>query len=292
MDLRDLQIFQMLSKTLNFAQTAELCAASPSTVTRCIQRLETELKTDLFQRTTQSVQLTTAGLRLQSFANEWIDNWNQLKLELQDLNNTLQGQLKVFCSVTASYLILPNIITLFQKTYPKVELKLETGDSALAVGRVISKRSDFSIAARPDSDYINIEYKTLIDIPLVFIAPKEHKFNLLDFAKIPVIYPEQGMLKKRIDEWFATKNIKPNIYAEVAGHEAIVSMVALGCGISVVPKAVVEQSPVSANIEILNLKPDLKPFNVSLCVNKTRLNEKIIEAFWNMVDTINVIDNS
>ena len=100
------------------------------------------------------------------------------------------------------------------------------------------------------------------------------------------------MLKKRIDEWFATKNIKPNIYAEVAGHEAIVSMVALGCGISVVPKAVVEQSPVSANIEILNLKPDLKPFNVSLCVNKTRLNEKIIEAFWNMVDTINVIDNS
>jgi LysR family positive regulator for ilvC len=292
MELRDLQSFLILSSNLNFAQTADICAASPSTITRRIQRLEKELKCELFIRDTQNVQLTTAGIRLKAFASEFIENWNSLKFEFQYLNNTLQGQLKVFCSVTASYLILPNIISLFQKTYPNVELKLETGDSALAVGRVLSKRSDFSIAARPDKEYSNLEYKTLINIPLVFIAPKEHHFNLMDLSRIPIIYPEHGMLRKRVDEWFQAKQIKPNIYAEVAGHEAIVSMVALGCGISIVPKAVVEQSPVSNNIEILNLKPELKPFNVSLCVNKNRFNEKIIEAFWNIVDSINVMDNN
>lgn len=289
-DIRDLQCFLVLSNTLNFAQTADLCAASPSTITRCIQRLEKELKCELFIRDTQNVKLTIAGMRMKSFANDWIEKWNSLKLELQSMNKTIQGQLKVFCSVTASYLILPNIIRLFQKAYPNVELKLETGDSALAVGRVLSKRSDFSIAARPDSEYINLEYKTLINIPLVFIAPKEHRFNLNELAQVPVIYPEQGMLKKRFDEWYSIKSIKPNIYAEVAGHEAIVSMVALGCGISIVPKAVVEQSPVHNSVEILSIKPDLKPFNVSLCVNKTRLNEKIIDAFWNMIDNINVTE--
>ena len=171
MELRDLQSFLILSSNLNFAQTADICAASPSTITRRIQRLEKELKCELFIRDTQNVQLTTAGIRLKAFASEFIENWNSLKFEFQYLNNTLQGQLKVFCSVTASYLILPNIISLFQKTYPNVELKLETGDSALAVGRVLSKRSDFSIAARPDKEYSNLEYKTLINIPLVFIAP-------------------------------------------------------------------------------------------------------------------------
>ena len=117
----------------------------------------------------------------------------------------------------------------------------------------------------------------------------------LQVAAYPVIgeYPDKDQqICHGSDEWFQAKQIKPNIYAEVAGHEAIVSMVALGCGISIVPKAVVEQSPVSNNIEILNLKPELKPFNVSLCVNKNRFNEKIIEAFWNIVDSINVMDNN
>lgn len=44
----------------------------------------------------------------------------------------------------------------------------------------------------------------------------------------PIIIPEEGLLKERLNLWFNEQGIKPNIYAEVKGNEAIVSMVSLG----------------------------------------------------------------
>ena len=46
-----------------------------------------------------------------------------------------------------------------------------------------------------------------------------------------MIVSEHGLARKRIDAWIKKKRIQPNIYAQVAGNEVILSMVGLGCGI-------------------------------------------------------------
>ena len=60
-------------------------------------------------------------------------------------------------------------------------------------------------------------------------------------------------------------SIKPNIYASVSGHEAIVSMVGLGFGVGLVPELVINNSPLKDKIQILNVEPALQPFAIGLC---------------------------
>ncbi|RJX28067.1 MAG: HTH-type transcriptional activator IlvY, partial [Desulfurivibrio sp.] len=54
---------------------------------------------------------------------------------------------------------------------------------------------------------------------------------------------ERGLGRRRLDKWFQERGITPNIYAQVAGNEAIITMVGLGCGIGVVPQLVLDKSP-------------------------------------------------
>ena len=53
-----------------------------------------------------------------------------------------------------------------------------------------------------------------------------------------MILSETGLARERFDAWCHTRGIKPRLYAQVAGNEAIVSMVGLGFGIGVVPQIV------------------------------------------------------
>ena len=94
--------------------------------------------------------------------------------------------------------------------------------------------------------------------------------------------PEHGPSRQRIDLWFKQQKItSPRIYATVAGHEAIVSMVALGCGVALLPKVVMENSPERVRERITEWSTNLmEPFDVGICVQKRRLSEKIISAFW------------
>ncbi|WP_037389179.1 HTH-type transcriptional activator IlvY [Serratia symbiotica] len=71
----------------------------------------------------------------------------------------------------------------------------------------------------------------------------------------------------------------------VGGHEAIVSMVALGCGIALIPSVVVDNSPepVRQRISPLENVSMVAPFELGVCVQKKRLSDPLINAFWRLL---------
>ena len=292
MDLRNLELFLHLADSLHFARTADAMAVSPSTLSRAIQRLEQEIGCPLFERDNRSVALTPAGLRLRDFGAHLVDDWQKLRHELRHSDEPLQGRLRVFCSVTASYFLLPDILGRFRARYPQLEIRLETGDPALAVDRVLADEAEMAIAARPDALPGKLHFISLRVVPLVFIAPRAPspinrwlRDDQPDWEHLPVILSEQGLARKRCDQWFRNKGISPNLYAEVAGNEAIVSMVALGCGVGVVPAAVIDHCPLGDKVRQLTVQPALKPFDVGLCVQRRRLDEPPIRAFWELASS-------
>ena len=98
-----------------------------------------------------------------------------------------------------------------------------------------------------------------------------------------MILSEEGLARKRVDRWFRNKKIKPLIYAQVAGHEAIVSMVSLGFGVGVVPKIVLDNSPLAANVRILPVTPMLEDYHVGLCALEKKLKNPLIHALWSQL---------
>ena len=185
--------------------------------------------------------------------------------------------------MTASYSFLYNILHDFRQQYPLVEIKLHTGDPDRAITHILSGKEDIAISARPEKLPANLAFGKIAVSPLVFIAP-ESGFTIpesdQDWRHTPMILSEQGVARQRVNKWFTEKHIQPQIYAQVAGNEAIVSMVSLGFGIGVVPKIVLDNSPLAERVQILDMPNQLQPYDVGLCVQEKKLKNPVLQAFW------------
>ena len=251
MDIRSAQLFLHLASSLNYARTSEQMFVSPSTLTRVIQRLEEELGSSLFERDNRKVKLTTAGSRFQRFVRLWLDEWHQLQLDLQLASSELSGTLRIYCTVTASYSHLPALLDKFRLHCPKAEIQLSTGDAAQAIDRIKQDEADVAIAARPEQLPTTMYFQSIASLPVRLIAPViPCRVNDLlanpqvNWNEVPLILPEHGPARSRFDRWLKDCNINPAVVAKVDGHEALVSMVALGSGVSIVPDPVLQHSPV------------------------------------------------
>jgi len=294
MEIRELQLYLNLCKSLHFGKTSRELHVSPSSLTRTIQKLEHEIGASLFDRDNRTVTSTVAGIRFREYAIQALENWFELKRELQQTSDQLSGKLSIFCSVTASYSFLHELLDQFRARYPSVEIQLRTGDTAATIQRILDEEEDVGIAARPDSLPDKLCFRAISQSPLVFIAPLTacplreliddslQSGTVLPWQRIPLVLSESGLARTRVNLWFRDRQISPNIYAQVSGNEAIVSMVSLGFGVGVVPLLVVENSPIGSKVEILQVEPQLKPFSIGLCIMRRKLNSPLIKAFWDL----------
>ncbi len=291
MDIKSLKMFQHLARSLHFAQSAQAHFVSPSTLSRSIQRLEEELGCSLLHRDNRSVQLTDAGKKFLTYADNQLEQWQQLQQELNQQQLQLTGKLHIYCSVTAAYSHLPPLLDKFRQSHPLVEIMLTTGDAADALAQVQQQTVNIAIAANPDNLAKSLFFQPIAEIPLAVIAPtipcKVQQLveqPELYWPNIPIILPEHGPARKRFEHWYRQKQQgKANIYATVSGHEALVSMVALGCGVGISPKVVVENSPVKDRVQYLQNVGDIAPFELGVCCLKSKQEQALIKAFLSTI---------
>lgn len=292
MNLKTLTQFLALARTLHFGQASEACNISLSTLSRNVRQLEDELGVSLFERDNRSVALSAKGLQFEIYAREAMANWHRIRQELADTGDPLHGELSIYCSVTASQSVLYDLLNRFRPHYPGIDIKLHTGDPEHAIARVLAGEEDISIAAYPGRLSRSMAFKPAVVSPLLFIAPAElsdadipASAPLLasEWARVPMILSEGGILRSRVDAWFKSLQVTPRIYAQVAGNEAIVSMVSLGLGVGVVPKIVLDNSPMAERIRILDVKPELEAYDVGLFALKKGLHNPLIKAFWSVL---------
>ncbi len=291
MDSQSLKLFQHLANSLHFGKTASAYHLSPSTLSRTIQRLEDELGSQLLIRDNRSVLLTSEGKKFLTYADQQISQFESLKQSLNSSQEELSGSLNIYCSVTASYSYLPPLLEKFRQAHPNIDINLDTGDAADGIDQIKNQRVDLAIAARPDDLASSIHFQIIATVPLAIVAPNINcsvkqawQAEAIDWADLPIILPEHGVARKRFEQWFRQKySGRPNVYAQVSGQEALVSMVALGCGIGLSPIVVVDNSPVKDRIQILS-DTSIAPFDLGLCCFKKKLSDPIVAEFMAMAN--------
>ncbi len=291
MDLDSLKLFLHLSETLHFGKTSRECFITPSGLSRIIQRLEKETGQQLFIRDNRRVLITPAGRLFKEYASDALNRWRLFRERTTE--EELQGEINIYCSVTAAYGVLHGILDRFRAEYPKVHIKLKTGEESRAVRMLQDRAADISVAARPDMLPDDIDFLEHSVTPLLFIAPEcgcyasdRLKTDWRSWWDLPLILPEQGLARERVEDMFRVKMKKMNVYADVSGNEAIIAMVSLGCGIGVVPGLVLDQSPLKDGIRVLEIKPALKPYRVGFCTRKTGIVPAPVRVFWEICGSL------
>ncbi|RXJ73072.1 HTH-type transcriptional activator IlvY [Veronia nyctiphanis] len=289
MHIKNLQYFLHLCDSQSFSKTATSMHISPSALSRIIQRLEEDVGQQLLIRTNRHVSLTAAGKQLAPVAMQIVTEWQTAVSAIREEDPSLKGKLTVFCSVTASYSHLPDLLNRFRQNYPQIEIQLQTGDPAQSISHIMDDTADIAISAKPGQLPADLYFKVWDKVSMSVIAPSIGS-NVPGFSRagvewdtVPLILPESGRARENANNWLKGHTRKPNIYAQIAGHEGIVSMVALGCGIGIAPDVVIDNSPVKDKVEKLNV-PVVEALELGLCCRKSRSGEPLLAAMMELLN--------
>jgi LysR family transcriptional regulator, positive regulator for ilvC len=279
--------FVELTRTLHFGRAALACHVSASTLSRSVQRLEHELGEQLFEREHHKVTLTPAGEQFRRHALAVLDEWHRYELERAAHHGELSGTLHVYCTVTAAQSIVPDLFGRLRRAHPGIRIELQTGYSSDAIDQLRGGAIDVTIAALPERLPAGITSRELTTTPVVFVAPQLEgpvrdlvARRRIDWSALPLVLPAHGLARNYADDWLERRDITPNIYAEIEGHEAILALVALGCGVGIVPELVLEKSALRDRITELVVKPALPRFHIGLCVRDRSMSNPLIRAVW------------
>ena len=160
MDWDKLKIFHAVAEAGNFTKATYALNLSQSAISRQIQSLELELKTQLFERHARGLSLTENGEYLFKTAREVISKLKDVETTLMDKKDKPSGKLTVTTVVSFGTTWLTPRIQEFMKLNPEVEIELIFEDKELDLS---TRQADIGIFMRRPKQ-LNYIQKKLMDI--------------------------------------------------------------------------------------------------------------------------------
>jgi DNA-binding transcriptional LysR family regulator len=244
MELRHLRYFVTLAEELHFGRAAERLHIAQPPLSQQIRQLETELGFELFHRTKRKVQLTEAG---QVFLDEVQQIFKQLEQAIQVGRQTSRGemgQLVVGFVSSAPYNILPKILRTFRSSVPEVRLELHELTTNEQFRWLRESRIDVGFVRPPIEDTFNFE--TIFQESLMVALPDTHLLAHQSDVCLRSLKNEPFILFPRllapglydlIISLCQQAGFSPNVTQEAIQMQTIVSLVAGGLGIAIVPES-------------------------------------------------------
>lgn len=245
MEVRQLQTFCVLAEELNFTRTAERVFTVQSNVTSQIKALEGELGVPLFDRLAKRVVLTEAGRRFRPYAEKALAAMDQGYRAIK-FGTEPAGPLNIYAPESVLTYRLPEVLKLFRKRYPKVELIFRPESDSKLADELECGKLDLAISM---SDSIDAEH--LISMGMrkedvyLFSTPDHPLANVKkacarDLVDQTLLLTESGCgYRKKLDTLLAAANVKPQHVTEFSSVEAIKQCVLAGMGIGFLPEIVI-----------------------------------------------------
>lgn len=238
-ELRHLRSFLAVAEELHFGRAAARLHISQPPLSQQIRRLEDEIGARLFRRTNRRVQLTPAGRAFLAEARQTIASAERAVGAAQRAERGELGELVVGYVTSATYGPLPDVIRMFRKRLPEVELKLRNLRSVHQSQALLERRIDVGLV-RPHAGDSRLVYEALWREPVVVALPRDHPLahrtavDIADLATdIFLIAPAEDAVAFH-DEVLALcrrAGFAPRVDAGAPDVQAALALVAAGLGI-------------------------------------------------------------
>ena len=140
-----IKVFYSAATSLSFTRAAHDNHISQPAVSKAIRQLEQQLGHSLFERNGSRLALTSAGVLYREHVEKVILEEKQLLFDLGMLTNQHMGSFTLGASTTISQYIIPKILLQFSGNYPKLEVKLLSGNTNDIEQAVLAKTIDLGI---------------------------------------------------------------------------------------------------------------------------------------------------
>lgn len=237
MDASDLKLFESVARLGGMNRAAEELNTVQSNVTQRIKRLEAELGEALFDRHSRGVSLTAAGRRLLPFAHDIRNTLEAARRAVTD-DGTPSGPLTLGSLETTAALRLNQHFTDFVATYPEVDFTLRTGTTQELVEMVLNCEVEGAFGCGP-VDHPDLDTDAVFDEELVVLSAPgfQHLGEIFEKPDVRMIVLRRGCsYRQRMEEVLTRRGIITPRILEFGTLEVIISAVAAGLGITMLPK--------------------------------------------------------
>lgn len=243
MELRHLRYFVAVAEELNFSRAAQRLHIAQPPLSQQIRDLEEELGVTLFERTKRRVELTVPGEIFLDKVRQAIEQVEQAVAAVQRASRGELGRLSIGFNSSATYSILPAFLRAFRERCPDAELDLQELTTHQQLVRLHQRQIDVGILYLPiETEALNV--MSVLKEVMVVAIPETHPLAALSQVSIRLLNRDLfivpppvlgGGLHSQIMQFFQQTGFSPTIAQQATQLQTIISLVAGGVGVALVP---------------------------------------------------------
>ena len=260
--LNSLIVFYEVAKLRSFSKAAEMLCLTQPGVSNHIAQLEAQAGRPLLKREKGTIELTPEGKVILKYAERIVRIAEELEKRIKNIQEEVIPHLNVGTTPTYSRAIMPELLGSFQKAFPQVMIKLDTGSSEEMEKTLISGHNDIVIVANPTLSR-KLRAIPFLKEELVLITPQDHilsrkeSISLREIKDHPLILREEGSATRKVVlSALKSMRITPSVLMEAKSTDFIKEWVSKGKGISVlINRSILEDE--KRHLMIIPLSPPL-----------------------------------
>lgn len=249
MDLKQLRYFKAVADLNSFTRAAEQLYVAQPAISMAVRKLEDELGLTLLHRKERKVALTDEGKRLYLHAQRILQATEDARLEMEELQGLLQGEVRVgIPSMLGSY-HFPPLLMAFRHQYPQLNLVVIDGGAGRLQSLLEQGELDLAVIVdetRPEG----LASEVFLREQMMVVCPKEHPFAQQKSISYPDFFAEEMVMFNRgyfhrnvVERIAAEKGFSPMIGVETNLIPLIKSIVRQGFAITTLMEMVISDEP-------------------------------------------------
>jgi DNA-binding transcriptional LysR family regulator len=254
LDLHRLRLLQEFAARGSIAKTAAVLGYTPSAVSQQLAALEREAGTALLDRSARRAELTDAGRRLAGHAERILAMVEEAETDLSAEAQEPAGRVVATAFASAAVAFAPALARSL-RTHPKLTLVLRQSAAREGLRQVRSGEVDVAIvddwtsrlAEEIEAGGSILTSYHLIRDQLVLVVPRAHAAadpgQQVDLRALRheswLAAPTGEPSRQAVDRLLAAVGFTPPVLSEFEGMSTIVSLVARGLGIAILPRMAV-----------------------------------------------------
>jgi len=270
MQIESFRVFRDLVESQSFSKAAQMNSITQSAVSQQIRAMEDRFRIPLIERSSKRFALTREGELLYGTSKDIISHFDTLTNQFNEMRNIISGNIRIATVYSIGLHELPPYLKRFLKEFPNVNVHVEYRRSNQVYEEVQAGTCDLGLVAFATTKK-SLKTEAFKKDRLVLICAPNHAISTKDEVEVKDIgttkfigFEPDIPTRRAIDKIFRDAGFDPKPVMEFDNIETVKRAVEIDAGISIVPRATIEQEVRAGSLIAIEFKgrPYYRPLSM------------------------------